>query len=114
MSIPTHHFRTVRHAFTLVELLVVLAIISIIAGLLLPVFARARAHARTAVCLSNIRQLGFAAQMYIQDNDERLPDFHSDPFSAENEGDAPYWHDHFCCGLFLAAGQPSYFTLLLP
>ncbi|MGC4044928.1 MAG: prepilin-type N-terminal cleavage/methylation domain-containing protein [Armatimonas sp.] len=60
-----------RRAFTLIELLVVIAIIAILAAILFPVFAQARASARNASDLSNIRQIGMAALMYAQDNEER-------------------------------------------
>ena len=53
--------------FTLIELLVVIAIIAILAAILFPVFAKARARARQAVCLSNVKQLALAAQMYLSD-----------------------------------------------
>ena len=62
-----------RRGFTLIELLVVIAIIAILAAILFPVFARVREQARTTSCASNLRQLGLAAKMYSQDNDERLP-----------------------------------------
>jgi prepilin-type N-terminal cleavage/methylation domain-containing protein/prepilin-type processing-associated H-X9-DG protein len=62
-----------RHrAFTLIELLVVIAIIAILAAILFPVFAQAREKARSISCLSNLRQLGTATQMYVQDHDETL------------------------------------------
>lgn len=61
-----------RRGFTLIELLVVIAIIAILAAILFPVFAQARAKARQASCLSNMRQLGMGLQMYYQDYDEAL------------------------------------------
>ncbi len=64
-------------AFTLIELLVVIAIIAILAAILFPVFAQAREQARQAVCSSNVRQIGMAVQMYVQDYDETLPIFYA-------------------------------------
>ena len=61
-----------RRGFTLIELLVVIAIIAILAAILFPVFARARAKARQASCLSNLKQLMLGCVMYAQDNDEML------------------------------------------
>lgn len=59
-----------RKAFTLIELLVVIAIIAILAAILFPVFARARENARKANCMSNLKQIGIAVMMYVQDYDE--------------------------------------------
>ncbi len=65
-----------RRGFTLIELLVVIAIIAILAAILFPVFARAREKARQSSCLSNMKQLGLSIQMYVQDYDERLFQYH--------------------------------------
>jgi prepilin-type N-terminal cleavage/methylation domain-containing protein/prepilin-type processing-associated H-X9-DG protein len=62
-----------RRGFTLIELLVVIAIIAILAAILFPVFARAREKARQSSCLSNVKQINLAVNMYVQDYDETLP-----------------------------------------
>jgi len=66
--------RYTGRAFTLIELLVVIAIIAILAAILFPVFARAREKARQTACLSNMKQIGTASQMYVQDYDQAYPD----------------------------------------
>ena len=60
-------------AFTLVEILVVLAIIVILAALLFPIFSRVREQGRASTCRSNLKQLALAVQLYAQDNNGRLP-----------------------------------------
>ena len=61
-----------RRGFTLIELLVVIAIIGILAAMVFPVFARARESARKAVCLSNVKNIALAIQMYLADNNDTL------------------------------------------
>ena len=61
-------------AFTLLELLVVIAIIAILAALLLPALARAKQTGRQAVCLSHLKQIGLAFEIYLTDNGSHFPD----------------------------------------
>ncbi len=62
-----------RRGFTLIELLVVIAIIGILASMVFPVFARARESARKAVCLSNVKNIALAVNMYLADNNDTFP-----------------------------------------
>ena len=66
-----------RHGFTLIELLVVIAIIAVLAGLIFPVFASVKESGRRTKCISNLRQLGLALEMYCQDyeSDYEVPPF---------------------------------------
>ena len=64
------------NGFTLIELLVVIAIIAILAAILFPVFAQARESARKTSCLSNEKQIGLGARMYMEDFDGALYHHH--------------------------------------
>ncbi len=73
MNVPDSHGRFWRHGFTLVELLVVISIISLLIGLSVPALSKARENARRTKCLSNVRQLRIALQMYADSHDGRVP-----------------------------------------
>jgi prepilin-type N-terminal cleavage/methylation domain-containing protein/prepilin-type processing-associated H-X9-DG protein len=78
-----------QRAFTLIELLVVIAVIAILAALLFPVFSRARDKGRQAACASNLKQIGTAALLYMQDFDEHFPLGHApeaDPLTTFDGG----------------------------
>ena len=77
------HSHAPRRAFTLVEILVVIAIIGILSAILFPVFGRARENGRKTVCLSNMKQLGLAFQQYTQDSRGKYP------LAANYQGWAP-------------------------
>ncbi|MCU0317353.1 MAG: prepilin-type N-terminal cleavage/methylation domain-containing protein [Fimbriimonadaceae bacterium] len=66
------HTKELR-AFTLIELLVVIAIIAILAAILFPVFAQAKAAAKTTGSVSNLRQLATGMHIYVADNDDITP-----------------------------------------
>ena len=65
--------RVAEPGFTLIELLVVIAIIGILAGVLIPTIAKAKLKAHQSGCVSNLKQIGLAIQMYVDDNDDTLP-----------------------------------------
>lgn len=83
-----------KNLFSLLELLVVIGIITILAGLIFPVFQHIQAKSRQTFCASNLRQLGLALQMYAQDGSRfRLP---------------------VCAGALDKAAGPESMSVLLP
>ncbi len=79
--------------FSLIELLVVIGIIAILAAMIFPVFSRARAKARETQCLSNLKQIGAAIEMYAADYDDLYPFAKdaADEFCPEMWSDSPNW-----------------------
>ena len=63
----------VVQAFTLIELLVVIAIIGVLAAMLMPTLGKAKEQARAIDCVNNLRQIGVALQLYVDENNNRLP-----------------------------------------
>lgn len=74
-------------AFTLVELLTVLAVLGLLAAILLPAIGRARAAAQSAVCAGNLRQMQLALNLYLADHEDRFF-----PFREPAEGGKTLWY----------------------
>ena len=86
-AISTAHLS--RLAFTLIELLVVIAIIAILAAMLMPAIARVKEAGKATACLSNLRQIGIGIQLYVQDNNNRLPFMRDQSQTSTNELPGP-------------------------
>jgi len=71
MNFPSR--KKAAEAFTLVELLVVMALIAVLAALLLPALGRSKESARATVCLGHLHQIGIGLQIYVSENNNKLP-----------------------------------------
>lgn len=83
--------RSVPFSFTVVELLMVVAIIAALAGLSLPALSRAKEKSRSTICKSNLRQLGIALRTYLDDFAGTYP--YSDNFPVASSRGVSYWFD---------------------
>src|SRR5262252_2175437 len=96
----SHHGR--RHAFTLVELLVVIGIIAVMIGILLPALSKARRAAATVQCSSNMRQIATAMLMYINNNKGTMPPC-STPVIAQSFPNGWWWPNELVRGKYINA-----------
>jgi prepilin-type processing-associated H-X9-DG protein len=76
-------------AFTLMELLLVITLIATLAGLLLPAISRSKEVARGVACLSNLHQIGVSLQIYVQENNNRLPFMRDKNLQGTNDLPSP-------------------------
>jgi prepilin-type N-terminal cleavage/methylation domain-containing protein len=84
-----------RRAFTLIELLVVITIIAILAAILFPVFANAKAAAKKTKCINNLSQIGKSIALYMADVDDLFPHAvdPSDKYAPQIWGHNPIWQN---------------------
>ena len=90
-----HPMERERSGFTLVEMLVTITIIVLLSGILLPMLSGARKRARRAACAANLSQIGKAAQMYLNNYSNRLPNIWYEILAAQqglmSEGSGMWW-----------------------
>jgi prepilin-type N-terminal cleavage/methylation domain-containing protein/prepilin-type processing-associated H-X9-DG protein len=81
--------RVYLRAFTLMELLLVIALVATLAAVLLPAISRSKEVARGVACLSNLHQIGISLQIYVQENNNRLPFMRDKNLQGTNDLPSP-------------------------
>jgi len=104
--------RVCRSAFTLVELLVVISVIALLLGILAPTLAKAKMEAQQVICMSNLKQINLAFELYLSNNDGAYPcnELDSMPWLWMGRGWRPYIEPYL--GGHIDANSPS--VLLCP
>lgn len=97
-----------RRAFTLVEIMIVVAIIALLAAIAIPNFVKSRKEAREAACGSNMRVIDSAIQQYLLKNDMGEADYDPTKISLEMLEEEEYLHKAPTCP---AAGKPNPYTI---
>lgn len=86
MEKPRSTPQTIKKAFTLVELLVVVGIIALLVAILVPSLQQARELANSSVCQANLKTVGLAMLLYTADNDYYMPPYYGDLSGADSVG----------------------------